>query len=164
MAKYISINELETFKFHDAVFKNIIINYEEIVWKLERVNVTKVNTQNNLNTDMEAGVLFLTFKNCIVTKIEHFVSDIYNKAGKVIQKQPNIIAPVKDYVDILSNISVNHGWISSIRSESKDDNRYQLCADVLTHTDSLIIDLEYSEVKAEWDSYINEAWYINFGK
>ena len=164
MSKYISINEFDTFKFHDAQFDNIEINNENMIWELEKANVTKANSQNDLDTDMEVGLLLLTFKNCKVTRIEHFGCKYYDKAGNLIKEEPNIITSIEDYLEILNDIPSNHGWISRISSYSKDQNRYRISIDILTFSDSLIIDFEFSEVKAEWDIFKKEAWYISFAK
>ena len=163
MPKYISINEFDTFRFHDAQFKNIEINNNNMIWELEKVNVTQANSQNDCDTDMEAGVLFLTFTNCQVTKIEHYGLKTYDKSGKLIKDEPNRVARVEDYNDILFAIPGDHGWISDIRS-SKNQNGYQLSAEILTFEDSLIIDIVYSDVKAEWNTYEKEAWYLEFAK
>lgn len=61
MSKYISSNELSTFQFHDACFKKITFLDGAMLWELEAVNVTTSNSQNNLDVDMEAGPMCLSF-------------------------------------------------------------------------------------------------------
>ena len=162
MANFLSINELNTFEFHDARFKNIEISTENMVWELQQVNVTTKNSQNNLNVDMEAGILLLTFQNWKATKIEHYGRKTYDQKGTLIKEEPGIIAPIEDYHKILTAIPVDQGWISRISRYNKEQDSYKFSIDILSCSDSLIVDLEYSEAKAEWDVFLSEAWYVNW--
>lgn len=162
MAKFLSVDELDTFEFHDARFQSIEIGTENMTWELEQVNVTTKNSQNNFDVDMEAGVLLLSFKNWKATRIEYYGSKTYDQKGNLIKAEPGIIASVEDYHKILTAIPVNHGWISRISRYNKDQDFNKFTIDILTHSDSLIVDLEYSEVKAEWDVFLSEAWYVNW--
>lgn len=162
MAKYLSINELDTFELHDARFQSIQIGAENMTWELDQVNVTTKNSQNSFNVDMETSILLLTFCNWKVTKIEHYGSKTFDENGTLINEEPNIIAPIEDYHKILASIPVDQGWISGISSYNKHQDSYKFTIDILTYSDSLIVDLECSEVKAEWDGFLSEAWYVNW--
>jgi hypothetical protein len=160
MAKYISINELDKFHFHDACFRDIEINNENMIWKLEFVNVTTTNSQNNLDVDMEAGILFLTFKNWKVKKIEYYGFESRDEHWNIIGQQPNIVAPKEDYLEILLTIGKQNGVISYVEDNYDNQNEIKLCSIDFSNPDVLNIELEYSDTQAEWENYTSKAWYI----
>lgn len=62
--KYIAIDELNHFHFHDAKLENIDFRNENMIWQLSAVNATKKNSQNNFDKDMcieNAEVVFEHF-------------------------------------------------------------------------------------------------------
>lgn len=86
MYEYISINELDTFEFHDAVFTSAELTDTDMIWTLKAVNVTTKNTQNNHNDDMQADSTKITFFNYEITRLELYGSSIYDSAGNLIEQ------------------------------------------------------------------------------
>jgi hypothetical protein len=54
--KYIAIDELNHFEFHDAKLDKIDFCNGNMIWQLFAVNATKKNSQNNFDKDMCIGV------------------------------------------------------------------------------------------------------------
>lgn len=52
MAKYISVNELDTFHFHDAILDRLSFEGNDMVWHVRYLGVVMANTQNRHLTDM----------------------------------------------------------------------------------------------------------------
>jgi hypothetical protein len=156
MDKYISINELDTFDFHDSIFKNIENCHSNMTWELEHVNVTIDNSQNKLDTDMEAGRLYLIFSYCSITRIEYYGCKTYSKEGKLMDEQPSRFAPKEDYQEIFEGLVNNRGVIIGL-----EDNKPKYCSfEIITPYEGITVGIEYSEVKAEWDIFKQKSYYL----
>lgn len=158
MTKYTSVNELNTFSFHDAEFRNIELHDLRLVWELVKVNVTTKNPQNHMGVDMEAGLLLLTFSDCRIIRIEYGGCKTYDKEGNLIIEEPSRIALEEDYSVIFQTLVDNMGFITRLLYE--EGNSHFCSFEITIPGDGIIIDLEFSEVKAEWDHYDSIAWYV----
>lgn len=160
MSKYISSNELSTFQFHNACFKKITFLDGAMLWELEAVNVTTSNSQNNLDVDMEAGPMCLSFENCNIERIDYYGLKSYDKDGNLINIIPGRTYSKEEYLDIFKGLVNNGGVISRLLPSSDYTNHCSF--DILTPFDGITIVLNYTKVTTEWNEFVAQAWYLKY--
>lgn len=160
MSQYISSNELSTFQFHDACFKKITRADKHMLWELEAVNVTTRNSQNDLDVDMKADNMLLTFENCSIERIHHFGHKSYDKDWNLIKEIPGRTYSEDEYPNIFKGLVDNGGVISCLKPSS--DYNSHCSFDILTPFDGITIVLNYAKVTAEWNEFLAQAWYLKY--
>lgn len=142
MCEYISINELDTFEFHDAVFTSAELTDTDMIWTLKAVNVTTKNTQNNHNDDMQADSTKITFFNYEITRLELYGSSIYDSAGNLIKQYPSVTVPASEYHQYILNITKEpYSWIHESSTIEEKSLCYSFC---IESAKVFTIDINYS--------------------
>jgi hypothetical protein len=162
MAKYVSINELDKFRLHDAIFVSVNLQQNNMIWTLKRANVTTENSQNNFDCDMQADHTSFTFYDYHIKNfyINEFQS--YDKTGKLINIRPSVPIPASDYEKTILNFPEDNCWISTHdQCDPKDPSLYSFC---IIADYAYILEVSFIKILAEWDSFISKAWYVDWGK
>lgn len=159
MSKFISVNELDSFEFHDAVFTCVELTYTDMIWTLDAVNVTTKNSQNNSACDMQADSMKVTFYNSKITHIELWGYETHDCNGNIIDQQPNTVVYQKDFKKYILKIVSEQGCLfagSKIEGES-----LSYSFDVNLNAEIFTMDISYSKAIAECDNFEGKAWYVN---
>lgn len=91
--KYITINELNHFNFHDAELQKINLNNGNMIWQLSLVNATIQNSQNSFNEDMCIKEAEIVFENFNIEKIVFGAYKVYDSNNVLIKSVESKIEP-----------------------------------------------------------------------
>ena len=162
MSKYTSVNELDTFMFHDAVFRKIDTDGRNLVWQLGNVCVKTQNSQNDLASDMQAGPMSLTFYDCTIDRIINCGSNYYSADGRLTGSKPGWTYSQDEYPGIFETLVNYSGVISGLKESPGYSSG---CAfDILTPFEGITLWLSYSKAEAHWETFEKQAWYLKYKK
>jgi len=157
--KYVSINELLHFDFHDSVIERIDLNDDEMIWLVSAVNALSSNSQNNHDDAMCIESAAITFEN---VSIESIVTGAYtvHQYGKLIESHEEKTVTSSKYNDILrETVGGNH--IHGLDDFSADNNQYSACfnIDSYTETGNYFLTIKFTKVIVQWENFNGKAWY-----
>ncbi|MBP3414185.1 MAG: hypothetical protein J6L81_03175 [Clostridia bacterium] len=155
--KYISIDKLSDFEFHDAVFTLEIFANNCLKVKAEYLNIHKGTEQNSYETDMEIASAFITFEGFNLLSYEQGRAWKQDENGEFYTTDPLIIyrddsahcrflEQIKSGLTIF-DLGIKEGITCFIDAMSRDPF-FTIC-------------FTFKSVRVEWDEYKKEAWYTS---
>jgi len=158
--KYITIDELNHFEYHDAEIKKIDFSNGNMIWHLSAVNATKENSQNSFDKDMCIKDAEIVFEHFNLVKIVFNAYKVYDSNNVLIESVEAKIANPDEYNAILNNTLLSYCYISSMEElPMNEDKEYQICFDIDGGAGGYYLTLSYSKSIAQWDEYSGKAWY-----
>lgn len=156
--KYVSVNELDTFYFHDAIIENAIFENDNMIWSVTSLNVTTDNPHNDFSTDMRIESAKITFENVIVTDITEWGYKSYDpETGEEETVAPLSIAP-SGFDDYLKQyLETNIFGMEKV--ENGNQGLYTACFSI-NGIKVFNITFTYSKAIVEWDGYCGKPWYL----
>jgi len=157
--KYIAINELNRFEFHDAELQKIDFNDGNMRWQLSSVSATKQNSQNSFNEDMcikEAEIIYESFN---IEKIVFGAYQVYDANQVLIESVEAITANLDEYDDILINSLKHYCYIYSMEELLEIEDRNLVCFNIDGGAGNYYLMFSFSKSIVQWNEYAGEAWY-----
>lgn len=160
--KYISIDELNYFDFHDAQLQKIDIDCDSLRWRLSSLNATTQNSQNSFNEDMcikEAEVIFEHFN---IEEIVFEAYKVYDSDNNLIESVEAIAANPNEYDNIFKKTLDSYCYIYSMEELSKlEDKKNMVCFNIDGGAGDYYITLSFYKSIVQWNEYNGKAWYEN---
>jgi len=156
--KYISINELSSFDFHDAIIDSIDLSDNEMTWIVSDANVYEENSQNNYDVAMCIDSAKIVFTNASVKKIVLATYVQSQDSGEGFHKA--ITAKESEHGEILRR-TIDGNSIMGLDSLSvTDDNHFIACFHICSDADDrYYLTIRFSKVTVQWDIFDGKAWY-----
>ena len=155
--KYISVNKLSDFEFHDAEFALEVFDNKCLRVKANYLNIHKDADQNQYTTDMEISLAYITFEELNLLSYETGVAWKQNEHGEFYPVEPQIILTDKyahaRFLEQLKN------RITVFDLGEKDSNTYFI--DAMSKDPFFTICFTFRNVSIEWNEYKKQAWYIS---
>lgn len=156
--KYISVDKLSDFEFHDAEFTLDFFANNCLRVKVDYLNIHKDAEQNPCETDMEIARAFITFEEFKLLSYEPGIAWRQEKNGEFFPAEPQIVlyddaaySRFSEQLDaglIIFDLGIKEGITYFIDAMSKDPF-FTIC-------------FTFKSVRVEWDEYKKEAWYTSF--
>ena len=158
--KYLSMNELDHFQFHDAEIEKMILIDNQMTWEVSDVNAITSNTQNDFPKDMCIKNAVMEFEDVCIISLVYSAYDVYGPEKKLIKSVEAIPAKPDEYNDILRQSSDNYCYMQGMESLLKiGDEKYQACFLIDNVDDMYYLTFTFSKSTISWDEYSGEAWY-----
>lgn len=166
--KFIAIDELNHFDYHDAAITAIDWHGGDFVWRLEAVNATTENSQNSYPKHMCISNAEIIFNNA---RIESIVFNAYKSTYKplggvevVTESVSARAAAPEEYDKILNKTANSFNYIYHMEYDKyikAADGRFSTCFDIGGSDDGMgyVITISFSQAIVSWDEYSGEAWY-----
>ena len=158
--KYIAINELDKFEFHDAQIERIEFKESKMIWYISAVNATTENSQNNFPKDMCIDNAQLFFENVAIESIAFLAYKITHANGSIteVERRP---VPNNECHEILENSTTDYCGIFRLENLSQNNDKTFIATFSIDSFSVGFYDLIFSFSKAtvQWDTYYGEAWY-----
>lgn len=158
--RYVVINELNHFDFHDASLEKISYHEGNMIWKVSSVNATTESSQNNFNEDMcikEAEVIFQNFN---IEKIVFSAYEVYDSNQILIESIESITAKPNEYDDILNRSLEPYCYIYSMEELIEiEEEKYLACFNIDGGAGDYDITLSFTASTIQWNEYAGKAWY-----
>lgn len=153
--KYISINRLCDFEFHDAEFTLLSVD-KDLSVKAEFLNIHKDAEQNPHKTDMEIEVAEIIFENFSIQSYESCRAMKQNEKGELCSYKEQII---------LTGSEAHNRFIDQFKAKSvvfdlgvyEEDTYY---IDGIGEEPFFSALFKFDSVAICWDKYKKEAWYV----
>lgn len=155
--KYVSIDKLSDFEFHDAEFtlESFVNNCLKV--KVNHLNIHKGTEQNICETDMEITYAFITFEEFKLLSYEPGIDWKQGENGEFYPAEPKIVLYDETAYSRLSE-QLGAG-LTILDLGIKDGATYFI--DALSKDPFFTICFTFKSVRVEWDEYKKEAWYIS---
>lgn len=154
--KYISIDRMNDFEFHDAGFTLISHTPEQLVVSARCLNIHKGADQNPRRTDMEIDHALITFRHFAVKAFDPGSTWRQDAEGKWFEYEQGVVftgeeALQKCLHDLREEIQIYH----FVR---RKDGRHSIDA---AGSDSPWFEVHFTfdSMTVEWDEYLKPAWY-----
>lgn len=158
--KYIAINELNHFEFHDAELQKIDCNDENMRWQLSSVNATMQNSQNNLGKDMCIKEAEILFENIQIEEIVFAAYKVYDSNYVLIKSVGAKTANLDEYNDILKNTLSSYCYIYSFEELNKVDGKTHIvCINIDGGAGIYYLTISFTKSIVQWNEYSGKAWY-----
>ena len=152
--KFTSVNELDSFEFHDAQITNMKLVGSTMVWEMSCPYVTTENSQNDHPADMRIESAVLTFENIVINQLEFSAYKLYTADRELIESVDRAVAQEEDYADILAESLSSYCYTYGMSDFLKiDENKYQTCFNVDGGAGDYYLTFTFSKATVEWDVY-----------
>jgi hypothetical protein len=158
--RYVSVNELSHFQFHDSGISTIDFDKQRMVWEVEAVNATTSNSQNDFSEDMCIKNAIITFENPCIESIVFGAYQVFDSNRNLIESHEDVTAPPTEYADILKNTPQSYCYILSMDELPSDDaDGYRACFNIDGGAGNYYLTMKFSKSIIKWEEYSGKAWY-----
>lgn len=102
--KYIAIDELNHFSFHDAELQKIDFHNGNMIWQLSAVNATIHNSQNSFDKDMCIEQAEIIFTDMNIIKIVFGAYKVFDSNNVLIESAEAKASSSNEFNDILKTL------------------------------------------------------------
>jgi len=158
--KYIAINELAHFQFHDAEIESIDFYDGCMMWKVGAVNATTANTQSKFEKDMCIKSAQITFEDIQIESIIFNGYQVYDHNRNLIESKEPITAKPSEYRGILRETLEGFCYIFSMQELPViETNQYKVCFSIDGGAGMYDLTIGFSKSIVQWNEFDGEAWY-----
>lgn len=150
----ISVNELDTFYFHDAYLRKIKFCKNNMTWHTYGVCIETNNTQNHEKYDTIADEMIFTFENFKIIEVTKINPSMYDYSKKEYQDNREIISE-QGYGLIFDSLK---NGAELMYGGFKEDNYLFEMFDSENNLYDIII--SFDKATAQWEYTSDEAWYV----
>lgn len=151
--KYISIDNLSDFEFHDVEFTLDVFDHNLLRVKANHLNIHKKTEQNSHETNMEIANAFITFEGFNLLSYEPGRAWQQDENGKFFSTDPQII--LTDHSAFSRFSEQLDSGITIFDLGIKEEFTYFM--DALSKDPFFTICFTFKSVRIEWDEYKKEA-------
>ena len=155
--KYISVNKLSDFEFHDAEFALEIFDNKCLRVKAIYLNIHKDAEQNQHVTDMEINLAYITFEEFNLLSYEPRVAWKQDEHGEFHPTEPQIIL-TDEYARARFLEQLKNG-LTIFDLGEKEPNTYFI--DAMSKDPFFTVCFNFKNASIEWDEYNKQAWYVS---
>ncbi len=155
--RFVSLNRLSDFEFHDAEFTLDVFNDNLLRVKANYLNIHKNTEQNAHETDMEIASAFITFEGFNLLSYEPGRTWQQDENGEFYSTEPQIILTDDSALSRFSE-QLDSG-ITILDLGIKEEFTYFI--DALAKDPFFTVCFTFKSVRIEWDEYKKEAWYTS---
>lgn len=156
--KYLSVDRLQDFEFHDAELSliswNNFLGKDVLTFSAKMLNLHKNAEPNKMDSDMEISNARITFTGFKIKEFEPSRTWKEDENGKLYTEEPLTICVGDDALSMLKNELNNTIRVVGL---VLDDGVYELGASGIDPYFS--VRFTFSSVEVEWDDYTQKAWY-----
>ena len=153
--RFVSLNRLSDFEFHDAEFTLDVFDDNLLRVKASYLNIRKNTEQNSHETDMEIASAFITFEGFNLLSYEPGRAWQQDENGEFYSTEPQIILTDDSALSRFSE-QLESG-ITILDLGIKEEFTYFI--DALAKDPFFTVCFTFKSIRIEWDEYKKEAWY-----
>ena len=160
--KYVSVNEIDKFRYDDSVIAELTVDSKSINVELEALIVCKSNSQNSNYTESYAGTTVARFAGGTILGAIKDGFRYYNADGVLQKEVPDEKLDEKETEELIKRCP--GAFLSGIeKTEEKDGliyetlDREDIDETENTMADSYQIMIEYEKAVFEWEHYMNRV-------
>ena len=156
--KYVSVNKLSDFEFHDAEFALEFFDNNRLKVKVDGLNIHNNAEQNPYETDMTIESAFITFEEFHLLSYEPGRVWKQDENGKSYPVGPQII--LTDAAAYSCFSEQLEAGLTILRLGIEEGTTYFINA--MSDEPFFTICFTFKSVRVEWDEYWGEAWYVSW--
>ena len=153
--RYISVNNLSDFEFHDSEFTLDLFEDKTLRVKADYLNIHKDTEYNTHGTDMEIDKAYITFEGFNLLSYERGREWKKGINGKLYSKEPQIILTDVPALSEFFRQLETKMVVLDFDIKEKPVYFIDACAD----EPFFVISFTFDNVIIEWDEYKKAAWY-----
>ena len=155
--KYISIDRLSDFEFHDTTFDLQSSEGNSLTVMAKHLNIHTSAEQNPFENDMEIETACIRFERIDVVSYKTGGAKRFDANGNYIDIEPEFIFDKQEahghFIDQLkSGITVLY---------LGEDEKQRYIIEAVGHDSFFMVAFSFDRMIIEWDDYIGEAWYAS---
>jgi len=149
--KYISIDQLEQFEFHDSNWNLVSLDGDVVTFDVENLNIHKDTVQNDEDWDLELDKAWMTFRGFRLIHFEPGRSWTTDENGKSVPVGPRILYTGEEGMGHLAKKP-----FQVLHFDPEADHWEIGCCGVEPY---FTVEFDFDSVEIVWDSYLKKAWY-----
>lgn len=149
--RYISIDQLDQFEFHDSTWKLSSRDEDIVAFEVHNLNIHKDTPQNGEVWDMELEAARMTFRGFRLIHFEPGRSWTTDELGNSVPVGPRVLHTGEEGMKLLSEEE-----FMVLYFEREQDHWEIGCCGVEPY---FTVEFDFDSVEIAWDGYRNKAWY-----
>lgn len=162
---FVSKNEPDKFSWHDAEIKSVSYDNENMIWKVDALNVLSSNSQNSNEFDCCISTAYVVFAKYSIESIKHYGFQKYQD-GKLIEEQPDSELSTEDISKLLDEVAgdtneMHIRYINAVESYADEQGLHISCdVDLMSGEESNVcFEILCDELTVKWDEFLGKPWY-----
>ena len=155
--RYQSINRLQDFDFHDAVWTLVSCSDNSLAGNVRFLNIHQDCPQNTEDCDMEIETARITMTGCRVIAYKPVSPEIIDSAGVRHPADPPVVYAGEKAAKALLNEMEYGMTFDSLHEGDNGSWILEGCGETLFFEAEII----FESVLVEWDSYRCPSWYVS---
>ena len=164
---FVSKNEPDNFRWHDAEIKKISYENEDMIWKVDALNVLSSNSQNPKEFDCCISTADVVYKKYSIKSIKQYGFKKY-QYGKLLEEQPDRVLSLEEKSKLLDELSEDTNvtyirYIYAVESYLDELGLHISCeVDLMTGEASAVcFEILCDELIVKWDEFLGKPWYCS---
>lgn len=164
---YVSQNEPDNFNWHDAEIKKISYEDEDMIWKVDALNVLSSNSQNQKEFDCCISRADVVFKKYSIKSIKKYGFKEY-QYGKLLEEQPDKVFSPEEIAKLLAELSEDTNetyvrYIYAVESYMDEQGLHISCeVNLMTgEAGDVCCEILCDELIVKWDEFLGKPWYYS---
>ncbi len=161
--KYCSIDELETFAFHNGKLHCAQWDEDDLTLQVGNINATTENSQNAAPTDLCIGQAMIRFSKAELTAIRVFAEAERPAPNHIIMELSPPLPDQDSYWDFLQRAIGTTGAVI-LSKEDLQINHGKTAVTFLLEgaSDVFQLTISYDQAQISWDKFSGSAWYVSW--
>lgn len=160
---YKSVNEPNTFNFHDSELLHVAVQGQDMLWTVDWVGVRPENTAHPSEQELRTEKMQLTFRNFRVARIKIYGCSIHDAQGKIVQRIPDRELTKPQIQQVLARLQNYENWSAHLHYGGGSITENGMCIEMVIdeeHTKHgiYLMVIRCDAFTAEWHQYSNVQW------
>ncbi len=142
---YRSVNEPDTFNFHDSGLLHVAVQEGDMRWTVDWAGVCPENSAHLSEKELRTEHMLLTFRNFRVSRVRVYGCSTYNAQGEIVQITPDRELSEPQIQELLVRLQGYENWCANL-----------LYGSGIVTEDVICVEMEFDEERAENSFYLME--------
>lgn len=160
---YRSVNEPDTFHFHDSGLLHIAVQDGDMHWTVEWAGVCPTNSAHPSEKELRTEEMRLTFRQFHISRVKIYGCSIRNAQGEIIQRTPDRELSQLQIQELLARLQGYENWCANLLygggSVTEDGVCMEMELDEERAEDGFyLMEIRCEAFIAEWEQYSDIQW------
>lgn len=160
---YRSVNEPDTFNFHDSGLLHVAVQDGDMLWKVDWAGVCPANFAHLSEQELRTEQMLLTFRNFRISRVKIYGCNTYDAQGEIIQRTPDRELSQPQIRELLARLQSYENWCANLLYGGGSVTEDGICFEAELDEEYAKFGIYLIEIRcdafiAEWEQYSDTQW------
>ncbi len=160
---YRSINEPDTFNFHDSGLLYVAVQDGDMLWKVDWAGVCPENSTHPSEQELRTEEMQLTFRNFCIFRVKIYGCNTYDAQGRIVQRTPDRELTKPQIQELLARLQGYENWCANLLYGSGRITEDGVCVEMELDEERAedgfyLMEIRCDAFIAEWEQYSDTQW------